>query len=133
MQTKALIREWERKFPGRIDNIFNAMGRVTPSHLMDRSLYPFATLQAGGVADPVGDKAFDDDEACADPAVRQAGTGLRSVCARRVERLQRRSTPSQRAVRAVGHCAADAYRLAAPSPAALAGLAINERKSSPSP
>ena len=69
VQTKALIREWERKFPGRIDNIFNAMGRITPSHLMDRSLYPFATLQAGGVADPSGDKAFDDDEACADPAV----------------------------------------------------------------
>jgi tRNA 2-thiocytidine biosynthesis protein TtcA len=69
VQAKALIREWERKFPGRIDNIFNAMGRITPSHLMDRSLYPFATLQAGGVADPAGDKAFDDDEACADPAV----------------------------------------------------------------
>jgi tRNA 2-thiocytidine biosynthesis protein TtcA len=69
VQTKALIREWERKFPGRIDNIFNAMGRITPSHLMDRSLYPFATLQAGGVADPMGDKAFDDDDACADPAV----------------------------------------------------------------
>jgi tRNA 2-thiocytidine biosynthesis protein TtcA len=69
VQTKALIREWERKFPGRIDNIFNAMGRITPSHLMDRTLYPFGTLQAGGVADPAGDKAFDDDEACADPTV----------------------------------------------------------------
>jgi tRNA 2-thiocytidine biosynthesis protein TtcA len=45
------------------------MGRITPSHLMDRSLYPFATLQAAGVADPAGDKAFDDDEACTDPAV----------------------------------------------------------------
>jgi len=70
VQTKALIHEWERKFPGRIDNLFNAMGRVTPSHLMDRSLYPFATLQATGVADHQGDKAFDDDggETCASPA-----------------------------------------------------------------
>jgi tRNA 2-thiocytidine biosynthesis protein TtcA len=71
VQTKALIREWERKFPGRIDNIFNAMGRITPSHLMDRALYPFATLQSSGVADPQGDKAFDEDEAdaCGSPAV----------------------------------------------------------------
>jgi tRNA 2-thiocytidine biosynthesis protein TtcA len=70
VQTKALIHEWERKFPGRIDNLFNAMSRVTPSHLMDRSLYPFATLQATGVADHQGDKAFDDDggETCASPA-----------------------------------------------------------------
>ena len=71
VQTKALIREWERKFPGRIDNIFNAMGRITPSHLMDRNLYPFATLQTSGVADPAGDKAFDEDEAatCGSPSV----------------------------------------------------------------
>ena len=70
-ETKALIRDWERKFPGRIDNLFNAMGRVTPSHLMDRNLYPFAGLQATGVADPQGDKAFDEDaaDACGSPAV----------------------------------------------------------------
>jgi tRNA 2-thiocytidine biosynthesis protein TtcA len=71
VQTKALIREWERKFPGRIDNLFNAMSRVTPSHLMDRNLYPFTTLQTSGVADPAGDKAFDDDESCASPATIQ--------------------------------------------------------------
>ena len=71
VQTKALIHEWERRFPGRIDNIFNAMGRITPSHLMDRNLYPFATLQSTGVADPSGDRAFDEDEAdaCASPAI----------------------------------------------------------------
>ena len=71
VQTKALIREWERKFPGRIDNIFHAMGRITPSHLMDRNLYPFTTLQATGVADASGDKAFDDDDPadCGSPAV----------------------------------------------------------------
>jgi len=70
-ETKALIRDWERKFPGRIDNLFNAMGRVTPSHLMDRNLYPFANLQATGVVDPLGDKAFDPEapDACGSQAV----------------------------------------------------------------
>jgi tRNA 2-thiocytidine biosynthesis protein TtcA len=68
VQVKRMIHEWERQYPGRIDNLFNALGRVTPSHLLDRNLYPFAELQAAGVADPQGDKAFDeDDEACATP------------------------------------------------------------------
>jgi tRNA 2-thiocytidine biosynthesis protein TtcA len=62
VQTKALIRDWEKRYPGRIDNLFNAMGRVTPSHLMDRNLYPFETLQPSGVANARGDKAFDDDD-----------------------------------------------------------------------
>jgi len=63
-QIKQMLRDWERRYPGRIDNMAAAMGRITLSHLMDRNLFPFATLQADGVADPRGDKAFDDD-ACA--------------------------------------------------------------------
>jgi tRNA 2-thiocytidine biosynthesis protein TtcA len=36
---------------------------------MDRNLYPFASLQATGVPDALGDRAFDDDEEpCAPPA-----------------------------------------------------------------
>jgi tRNA 2-thiocytidine biosynthesis protein TtcA len=69
VQTKAMIRDWERQYPGRIDNMLHAMGHVVPSHLMDRRLHPFTTLKATGVADAAGDKAFDaDDEACASPA-----------------------------------------------------------------
>jgi hypothetical protein len=44
------------------------MGNVVPSHLMDRNLYPFTTIQATGVADAGGDKAFDDDDPCARPS-----------------------------------------------------------------
>ncbi len=61
-QIKAMLREWEKKQPGRSDNMLRAMGRLTPSHLLDRNLHPFATLQATGVADPMGDKAFDEDD-----------------------------------------------------------------------
>ncbi len=70
-QIKTMIHDWERRYPGRIDNMFNAMGRIMPSHLMDRNLYPFTTLQTTGVADPAGDMAFDEDEAdaCGSPAV----------------------------------------------------------------
>ncbi|MEP7102792.1 MAG: tRNA 2-thiocytidine(32) synthetase TtcA, partial [Burkholderiales bacterium] len=69
VQTKQMLREWDRKYPGRVDNMFNAMSHVVPSHLMDRNLYPFATLQATGAADPAGDRAFDDDEGCDTPSV----------------------------------------------------------------
>jgi tRNA 2-thiocytidine biosynthesis protein TtcA len=65
VQIKQMIRDWEKKYPGRIDNMFSAMGNIVPSHMMDRRLYPFETLKPSGVADPTGDKAFDeDDEAC---------------------------------------------------------------------
>ena len=68
VQVKQMLRDWDRRFPGRIDNMATALGKVVPSHLHDRNLYPFATLQPGGGADPLGDKAFDDeDEACASP------------------------------------------------------------------
>jgi tRNA 2-thiocytidine biosynthesis protein TtcA len=63
-EIKAMIQRWDKQYPGRIDNMANAMGRVMPSHLADRNLYPFSTLQASGVADPAGDKAFDEDEQC---------------------------------------------------------------------
>src|SRR6186713_1687225 len=41
VQTKQMLRDWEQRFPGRVDNMFNAMANVVPSHLMDRRLYPF--------------------------------------------------------------------------------------------
>ncbi len=68
VKIRQMLRDWEREHPGRIDNLFNAMAHVVPSHLLDRNLFPFETLQATGVADPSGDRAFDPDVACAAPA-----------------------------------------------------------------
>jgi len=76
VQIKQMIHEWERQHPGRIDNMLAAMARVTPSHLMDRNLYPFASITPDGVADASGDRAFDDDDD--GPADRSTATvGLR--------------------------------------------------------
>ncbi len=58
-QVGQMLQEWEKKFPGRIENMFSALQNVVPSHLMDRSLHPFTTLRATGVACEDGDKAFD--------------------------------------------------------------------------
>jgi tRNA 2-thiocytidine biosynthesis protein TtcA len=67
VQMKKMLREWERQYPGRLDNIFTAMGNITLSHLMDRKLYPFTSLKTTGVVNPEGDRAFDEDEDCATP------------------------------------------------------------------
>ena len=58
-QVAAMLREWEKRIPGRIESVFNAMASVVPSHLLDRSLHDFAAVRASGVAAPDGDRAFD--------------------------------------------------------------------------
>ncbi len=68
VQVKAMINEWEKRYPGRIDNIFTAMGNIVTSHMMDKQLFPFETVKATGEADAGGDIAFDDDESCATPS-----------------------------------------------------------------
>ena len=55
---RAMVREWEREYPGRTDNLLKAMANVVPSHLMDRNLFSFATLQRGE-PDATGDDEFD--------------------------------------------------------------------------
>ncbi len=67
-ETKAMLREWDRRFPGRVEKIFAALGNVAPSHLADPKLYDFRSLKAGGRPDPQGDRAFDPEE-FDDPAV----------------------------------------------------------------
>jgi tRNA 2-thiocytidine biosynthesis protein TtcA len=61
VQVKKMLREWERQYPGRSDNMLRAMAHLVPSHLMDRNLYPFTTLQPSGSPEPGGDVAFDDE------------------------------------------------------------------------
>jgi tRNA 2-thiocytidine biosynthesis protein TtcA len=67
VQVKKMIRDWEKQYPGRIENIFTAMANITPSHMMDRALFPFTTIQATGRPEPGGDIAFDEDEQCGTP------------------------------------------------------------------
>ena len=70
-QVGEMLREWDRKYPGRIENMFSAMQSVVPSHLLDGTLHDFKGLKATGVADANGDTAFDPPE-LPQPAVAQA-------------------------------------------------------------
>ena len=68
-QVSAMLKEWDRKFPGRLDNMLHALQNVVPSHLADETLYDFQGLTATGVASEDGDKAFDHEEFPAAPAL----------------------------------------------------------------
>jgi len=54
-----LLREWEKKHPGRVESMFRAMGHIVTTHMMDARLHDFRGARASGVPDPQGDRAFD--------------------------------------------------------------------------
>ncbi|MGB2816435.1 MAG: tRNA 2-thiocytidine(32) synthetase TtcA [Burkholderiaceae bacterium] len=67
-EVKRMLADWEKRFPGRVQNTFNALARVVPSHLMDGTLFDFAGLRAGVGPRPDGDIAFDDNPCAAEDA-----------------------------------------------------------------
>jgi tRNA 2-thiocytidine biosynthesis protein TtcA len=62
VQIGNMLREWEKKYPGRTETMFTALQNVAPSHLMDAKLFDFKGVSATGVEDDEGDKAFDSEE-----------------------------------------------------------------------
>ena len=42
---KAMILEWEKEQPGRLNNVFNALMNIEPSHLADTKLFDFKNLK----------------------------------------------------------------------------------------
>ena len=59
---REMLREWERRHPGRVESIVRALTDVRPSHLLDRQLFDFAGLRPTGIARAEGDRAFDPEE-----------------------------------------------------------------------
>src|SRR5437763_14158302 len=60
-QIGAMLREWEKEYPGRVETIFNALGNVVSTHLLDRTLRDFAAIRATGSPTPDAEIACDDD------------------------------------------------------------------------
>ena len=65
---KEMLNGWEKKFPGRLDNMFRALQNIAPSHLADTTLFDFQGLRTQDVAFPDGDLVFDQEE-FSNPAV----------------------------------------------------------------
>ncbi len=78
-QVGAMLHEWEKKHPGRVESIFNALRNVQPTHLLDRTLQDFGAVRATGRPEPDGDIAFDVDaliEAATERMMDASGTTL---------------------------------------------------------
>lgn len=58
-QVKAMLRDWEKRYPGRTESMFRAMQHVVPSHLADHRLFDFIGLHPTGQPNQDGDLAFD--------------------------------------------------------------------------
>lgn len=41
---KEMLQDWDKRFPGRIETMFQAMQNIVPSHLTDKNLFDFAGL-----------------------------------------------------------------------------------------
>lgn len=57
---KDMLQGWEKKHPGRLDNMLRSLQNVAPSHLADTRLYDFAAIEATHRPMPDGDIAFDE-------------------------------------------------------------------------
>jgi tRNA 2-thiocytidine biosynthesis protein TtcA len=56
---KEMLQDWDKRFPGRIETMFQAMQNVVPSHLADNTLYDFAAITKESSINVEGDTAFD--------------------------------------------------------------------------
>ena len=45
---KAMLEEWGRRHPGRVENILRSLQNASPSHLLDRNLFDFGGLHPSG-------------------------------------------------------------------------------------
>jgi tRNA 2-thiocytidine biosynthesis protein TtcA len=57
-----MLREWDKKYPGRIKSMFTALHNVVPSHLMDDKQHNFKDIKISGQIEPEGDRMFDEEE-----------------------------------------------------------------------
>jgi tRNA 2-thiocytidine biosynthesis protein TtcA len=60
-EVKALLRDWDQRYPGRIETLLTSLQNIRPSHLLDRGLFDFGAVRASGEPSVDGDTAFDNE------------------------------------------------------------------------
>ncbi|KKZ16736.1 tRNA 2-thiocytidine biosynthesis protein TtcA [Serratia marcescens] len=57
-----MLRDWDKRYPGRLETMFSAMQNVVPSHLSDINLFDFKGIHHGSAVVDGGDLAFDRED-----------------------------------------------------------------------
>lgn len=60
---KEMLQGWDRQYPGRVETLFSALQRVSPSQLLDKNLFDFINLTIDRSA-PITERGADSDDAC---------------------------------------------------------------------
>lgn len=85
-KVKEMLNAWELEQPGRINNIFRAIGNVEPSHLADFDLYDFKNLSQ---AKPEDEDPMFDHEKFGDIAKEDNALSISSNAGNRIEFTRR--------------------------------------------
>jgi len=67
-----MLQDWDKRFPGRIETMFQAMQNIVLSHMVDKTLFDFAGISKDSALAFEGDTAFDK------PAVPSVPVGFES-------------------------------------------------------
>ena len=59
-EIKAMIADWEKRYPGRVENLFRGLQNVVPSHLMDTELHSFDSPSPDDLLNYRRDNPLDD-------------------------------------------------------------------------
>ena len=59
---KAMLQQWDKDTPGRTDNIFSAISKISPSQLADKSLFDFVDLTIDRVSEEKKPLQFEDNK-----------------------------------------------------------------------
>lgn len=59
---KQMLRDWDKQYPGRVETIFAALQRVSPSQLADSNLFNFTDLMLDRSAPPPEVKPWESDK-----------------------------------------------------------------------
>jgi tRNA 2-thiocytidine biosynthesis protein TtcA len=64
---KEMLQDWDKRFPGRIETMFQAMQNIVPSHMIDKNLFDFAAVSKERAGEFASDTAFDREAVPAKP------------------------------------------------------------------
>lgn len=67
---KEMLQSWDRQHPGRVETIFSALQRVSPSQLADQKLFDFINLQLDR-SQPLENRN-DEETGCGDESVKDS-------------------------------------------------------------